>query len=303
MARYDSKPSLESTLARLHIIDLLESLGPSRMGTIIVVVPATTDADEWFGPALLHLRELREGKDLQDVCVEDIPEYADHGTKALSLDVALLTRDGLNAGHTGARCMLLLTEAGHEDLKHPSIRLADDLIYLHFNPVLVIEAAARMGRQISLDDASMLAEMPRQHRKLALSSARPIAESFELHRLVLEMEAEQERKKVKSSARNVPDVIPLEDLHGFGDAKLWGLELAKDIEDWNRGNIRWQDVDNGILLSGPPGCGKTTFASALAKTLNAHFVSGSYSTWLGTGDGHQGDLLKSMQNRMRRQFC
>ena len=300
MARHDSNPSFEATIGRLHIIDLMETLGPSPTGTIIVAVPAATDADRWLGPALIHLRELREGKDLQGVVVDDIPEFADVGAKPTALDAALLTHDGLHSGHTGAKCMLFLTEQGHEDLKHPSIRLADDVVYLHLKPALVVEAAARMGRVITVDEAGLLAKMPCQHRKIALAAARPIRESFDLHLVVLEREAElkaaeDKTKKAKTATRQVPDVIPLEDLHGYGEAKAWGLDLARDIADWQRGDIRWQDVDNGVLLSGPPGCGKTTFAAALAKTLGAHFVSGSYSAWLGTGDGHQGDLLKAMR--------
>lgn len=83
--------------------------------------------------------------------------------------------------------------------------------------------------------------------------------------------------------RNVPVVPTLEEMHGYGDAKAWGLELARDIEDWRDGKIKWEDVDNGALISGPPGCGKTTFAPSLARTLGAHFIGGSYSSWLGTG--------------------
>ena len=33
-------------------------------------------------------------------------------------------------------------------------------------------------------------------------------------------------------------------------------QLIADLSDWRSGKIGWQDVQRGILLYGPPGCGK-----------------------------------------------
>jgi len=82
-------------------------------------------------------------------------------------------------------------------------------------------------------------------------------------------------------------------MHGYGEAKQWGLQLATDLEEWRRGKIAWEDVDRGILLSGPPGVGKTIFARALANQCDAVLVPCSLGRWQAAG--HLGDLLKAMR--------
>lgn len=85
----------------------------------------------------------------------------------------------------------------------------------------------------------------------------------------------------------------LEDLHGYGAAKEWGLQLAKDLKAWRCGRLKWSEVDCGLLLAGPPGVGKTIFARALAKTCGVNFVATSIGQW--QAKGHLGDLLKAMR--------
>lgn len=49
---------------------------------------------------------------------------------------------------------------------------------------------------------------------------------------------------------------PLSQLAGFGEGKRWGLAVAADLAAYRRGELGWEDIDRGVLLSGPPGVGR-----------------------------------------------
>lgn len=87
----------------------------------------------------------------------------------------------------------------------------------------------------------------------------------------------------------------LEDLHGYGEAREWGLQLVADLAAFQAGRIAWADVDSGCLLVGPPGTGKTLFASALAQSAGCAFLPTSYADWQSAKTGHLGDLMKRMR--------
>lgn len=72
----------------------------------------------------------------------------------------------------------------------------------------------------------------------------------------------------------------LAELAGYGAAREWGLQLADDLTDLKSGKLSWADVDHkGLLLSGPPGVGKTQFARALAKSARVPLISTSVAQW------------------------
>ncbi|CAN7295201.1 AAA family ATPase [Pararhizobium sp. LjRoot235] len=84
----------------------------------------------------------------------------------------------------------------------------------------------------------------------------------------------------------------IEELGGYGEAKVWALQLVGDIGAWREGKLAWNDIDAGLMLSGPPGTGKTLFAAALARSCNLNFIATSVATW--QSHGHLGDLLGAM---------
>ncbi|WDQ99684.1 AAA family ATPase [Devosia sp. J2-20] len=86
----------------------------------------------------------------------------------------------------------------------------------------------------------------------------------------------------------------LYDAHGYGHAKLWGIELAQDIAMWRLGELSWQEVDHrAVVLTGKPGVGKTTFAGLLAATLSVPLISSSVAEW--NGHDHLSGTLKRMR--------
>jgi SpoVK/Ycf46/Vps4 family AAA+-type ATPase len=129
--------------------------------------------------------------------------------------------------------------------------------------------------------------------KLAMTRGRPVSRVF----AILEKMAQAEPANQPPKASDVVSEIRLEDLEGYGEAKEWGLDLARDLEDWRTGTISWEDVDKGVLLSGPPGTGKTMFARALAATCHVKLIATSYAKW--QAKGYLNDFLKAMQKSFK----
>lgn len=149
-------------------------------------------------------------------------------------------------------------------------------------PLHLVAAAKQFAeQQIELSDAVRMLEHPLPELFAAFRKKRPAS-------VVLQRLAE-----LKAAVEPRADTPRLEDLVGYGEAKIWGLSLADDIRAWKEGGLHWSNVDRGLLLSGPPGTGKTLFAGALARSCGAHLVATSVAKWQTAS--HLDGTLKAMR--------
>jgi cell division protease FtsH len=88
------------------------------------------------------------------------------------------------------------------------------------------------------------------------------------------------------------DQLFVERLAGYGDAQHWALDLKTDLEAFKGKEVAWSDLSSRLLLSGPPGTGKTTFARALCNTLQVPLIATSVARWL--EPSNLGDVLAAM---------
>ncbi|WP_142780813.1 ATP-binding protein [Agrobacterium sp. T29] len=92
--------------------------------------------------------------------------------------------------------------------------------------------------------------------------------------------------------RNLVGQLRVETLSGYREALEWALDLKTDLLLWREGELAWNEMSTKLILSGPPGTGKTTYARALCNTLQVPLLVTSVASWL--EPGYLGDVLKRM---------
>lgn len=113
------------------------------------------------------------------------------------------------------------------------------------------------------------------------------------------MQGEQMMKFFKSPAKRLlpNDIIPFDDIAGNAYIKNEMLEIAYAFK--HPKSPAFQAIPSGILLAGPPGCGKTMIAAALAKESGIPFYHASGSDFVEMYVGLGPRRIQMMFNRIR----
>lgn len=286
MRRYirEQQPTLAIFLAHCILRKALRSQPQVRrdLPVILGIVPPADFPWEALNDALWVLASC--GYE-----VKQLEEFLDTGSIIELKDSTrgrtsyLEDRDKLVAALKGKRRAFVI--AGKSDeFPRPFVAAADAIIELPPVEPRHLQAGIRLcyGSAVSEEEAIRLLQHPIGDIALAATGRRP------WRRVLERLEA------LDGAPLADDDGTPrLEDLCGLGAAAEWGHELVTDLADWKANRITWADIDRGILLAGPPGTGKTTFAKALAKSCDVPLVAGSLAQW--QAKGHLGDLLKAMR--------
>jgi hypothetical protein len=88
----------------------------------------------------------------------------------------------------------------------------------------------------------------------------------------------------------------IETFSGCDEARDWALALQGDLPLWRAGELHWEEMSTKLLLSGPPGTGKTMFARSLCNSLQIAMFTTSVATWL--EPSYLGDVVR----RIKRTF-
>ncbi len=107
----------------------------------------------------------------------------------------------------------------------------------------------------------------------------------------------------KSAVRSENVNVKWDDVIGMEEAKLEAWEVVELLKDHAKVTQIGGKVLRGVLLAGPPGCGKTYLAKAIATESGLPFLSISGSEFIeifvGTGPGRVRKLFKKAQQLAR----
>lgn len=262
--------------ASLHFATTAEDrrlLASSATGAIVIVVPATG----WVKPLEDHLRVTiadkrlfiaRDGshksRDRSDVGNDEV-------AKALSAGRGVV---GIAANTDILPSSLVAAADVTIAIAHPDSRVIGEAIRAFTGSRDVPTLAAGMAVGFNIHD---------------------IVGAFRLGATLDEICARLAPRVVLASTYD--DVPDLRSAVEYGAARRWALDLAAGIEDFRAGrsDLKWRDLETRIIISSPPGFGKTWFATSLAKLLCVPLVVSSVSDLFAGSSGYLDGVIKEIR--------
>jgi cell division protease FtsH len=101
--------------------------------------------------------------------------------------------------------------------------------------------------------------------------------------------------RVAGSNMSSGSVPLLETAVEYGDARLWGLSLARDINDYRAGKIPWSQCPKGVVFYSEPGCGKSLLIDSIARHANIPVVRASVGELFANNSGDLGAVIKAQR--------
>lgn len=110
------------------------------------------------------------------------------------------------------------------------------------------------------------------------------------------IEAASAREVASSNTEGAPALATAVE---FGDARLWGLDLVRDIADLRAGRISWSQCLKGAVLHSESGLGKSTVVASIARAAGIPLLRYSIADYFGN-DSHLGTVLVRQREMFER---
>jgi hypothetical protein len=101
-------------------------------------------------------------------------------------------------------------------------------------------------------------------------------------------------RRVDAPDQNVPDLSTAIE---YGQARTFGLSLAKDIAAYRAKSLDWAQLPRGICVHGESGLGKSTYFKSLAAHCQVPLVYTNASDWF-VPDGYLHNVINSLREVM-----